>query len=356
MKMPLKLKYPHINRYNRVLGFGILEVFISFSLGIIIIVLMWRVLLIMNHNWVNYNEKMQLQQNAQTAIDIITTDLINSSYMKYSKNTVLASTIKTNTTKLSWMTYFHAGILGIPQGSKQLKAIDSQAKSEAVAVFYLNADAEAMVANYENGFLYTSGNNKYSYQDLLALINKDKDQLTLFTAGSMSYNNKIHIAMNSSAALQNCTINFKGSFTCNNNLESASKLNMLGGTILKQEGYIYYLRYSNKMPNLYRKKLGLTKSNRGYNAEALVEGIEQLSIWYKYTDGDNSGYFRANDLGDDINQWQQVTAICLEIVARSRTEAAKAPMDYFFANKLHTPKDKYIRQTYSTTIAIRNKI
>ena len=192
----------------------------------------------------------------------------------------------------------------------------------------------------------------------MAIINKTWDQITLFVAGNMSTTSKIHVSMNISALLQNCTINFKGDFTCNNNLETASQLNLIGSTVLKQNGYIYYIKYSNKLPNLYRKKLGLTKSKRSFSAEPMVEGIEQISIWYKYvdTDSQNSGYFRAEDLENDINKWQKVNAICIEIVARSRTEIEKEPQEYFFSNKLHIPKDKYMRQTYSTTIAIRNKI
>lgn len=356
--MKKQLKYLHINQYKRASGFGILEFFISFFFGAIIILLMWQILLLMQKSWNISNEKLQLQQKAQIAFNIIATDLINSSYIKCSNNIAYANAIQTNVEQLKWMTYFHAGIFGIANNSTELKNIDSKAKSDAIAVFFLNADEEATVTNSKNGFLDTQDNHKYRYQDLLAIIDRDWQQITLFAAGAGSNTNKIQISMNPTALLQNCTVNFKGSFTCDNNLEKASTLNMDGATILRQSGYLYYIRYSNDVPNLYRKKIGLTKSKRSYSPESMVEGVEQLSIWYRYRDPDtqNSGYFRAEELGDDTNKWQNVNAVSIEIVVRSRNEMEDKPQDYFFANSLHNPKDKYIRRIYSKTIAIKNKI
>lgn len=131
-----------------------------------------------------------------------------------------------------------------------------------------------------------------------------------------------------------------------------------GSRLAPLNSYAYYVRSSNDIPTLYRKPAGEYASGNAKNAEALVEGIENINILYG-VDSDNDGianqYQTANELGAFSENWKKVTSIKLELLARSLNPVSPEPHTYFFAGEQVQPTDNYIRRNFITTIQLRNR-
>ena len=101
-------------------------------------------------------------------------------------------------------------------------------------------------------------------------------------------------------------------------------------------------------PTLIRSEFG--------NDEELVEGVEDMQILYGLdSDGDQfpNQYFDA----DNVPDWGDVVAIRIMLLLRSLDDfVTEDPQTYAFNGAQVTPNDRRIRQVFTTTIALRNRI
>jgi type IV pilus assembly protein PilW len=84
-------------------------------------------------------------------------------------------------------------------------------------------------------------------------------------------------------------------------------------------------------------------------AVEILEGVE--SVVYKFSTYDNRTY-RTADLVD-VNDWVKVVSARIFVVARSIDSSVPEPQPYVVDGVSTTPTDKYMRQVFTATVALR---
>lgn len=91
-------------------------------------------------------------------------------------------------------------------------------------------------------------------------------------------------------------------------------------------------------------------------ADELVDGIEQMQILYGVnTDTTNTvpnQYVTSNNVAD----WEQVTAVRVMLLLRSEETVSNDNQKYSYNGQAITSTDNKLRQVFSTTVALRNRI
>jgi type IV pilus assembly protein PilW len=102
-------------------------------------------------------------------------------------------------------------------------------------------------------------------------------------------------------------------------------------------------------PALFRREFN------GANEE-LVEGVESMQVLYGVDDDDDqfpNQYVRANLVGD----FEDVVSVRIMLLLRSIDDfVTEAPQTYTYNGTATTPADRRLRQVFTTTIALRNRI
>jgi type IV pilus assembly protein PilW len=103
----------------------------------------------------------------------------------------------------------------------------------------------------------------------------------------------------------------------------------------------------------------LWRSVNGVNLE-LIEGIEQMQILYGVDTTDNdfpNQYMTSTELTASAFTWYDVMSIRLMLLVRSAaTGVVETPQVITYNGATTTAADKRLRQVFSTTIALRNRI
>jgi type IV pilus assembly protein PilW len=107
-----------------------------------------------------------------------------------------------------------------------------------------------------------------------------------------------------------------------------------------------------EVPALYRTEV----SGANTVTEELIEGIEGMQVLFGIdTDADLSAnrYVRAGDISD----WTQVHSIRVSFLFRSIQDfLTTAPQPYSFNGAISTPGDRRLRNVFTTTIGLRNRL
>lgn len=141
--------------------------------------------------------------------------------------------------------------------------------------------------------------------------------------------------------------------THQNNWDASNVLDeYINGEIMPMNTNVYFIaKGQSGAPTLWQK----TNTD---NAIELLEGVEQMRITYATSDDSNYKLASAINAAD----WSKVNSVRLEIVVRSlENNILEDTQPYTFAGATVTPApqdgvaDRYMRQVFSTTVAIRSR-
>ncbi|MCK4494531.1 MAG: PilW family protein, partial [Methylococcales bacterium] len=126
--------------------------------------------------------------------------------------------------------------------------------------------------------------------------------------------------------------------------------------LFKLKSYSYFIRKGlNGQPALWR--MNNAKQSSGSNPVELIEGIESMQILYgEDTNEDNTPdhYLAAGTTGLDMSK---VVSVRVELLTVSHDDnLTLKPITYNFNQQEITATDKHLRQVFSSTIAIRNRL
>ena len=98
--------------------------------------------------------------------------------------------------------------------------------------------------------------------------------------------------------------------------------------------------------------------NEGGVAQELVEGVEEMQVLYGVdTDVAPDGFANQYVTADAVADWNTVVAVRVGLLVQSIDDfVAETPQTYTFNGATVTPADRRIRQIFSTTIALRNRV
>ena len=343
-------------------GISLVELLVSLLLGLVLLTGISHLFLSINRTLTLQDELSRIQENARLAIDLVASDVRSAGFTGCPMNGNLANNLTAIDGSREWMVHFDKGITGLSSGADTTGQIDANAISESVIVHGLNLEDGIVVSNHNpataTATLASNMADTQNEGDLFAFISGDCDQVSVFRGGADTANNRVTHPASNSGNLANCISHLKGNYNCHTSSASAQSMNHTGSLLAPLYSYAFYIRNSNGVPTLYRKEAGEYTSGNDKNAEALVEGIEDINILYG-VDTDNDGvanqYRAASTLPLTSDDWKKVTSIKLELLARSLNEVAPEPQSYFFAGEQIDPEDNFIRRNFITTIQLRNR-
>lgn len=148
---------------------------------------------------------------------------------------------------------------------------------------------------------------------------------------------------------------------CSPGNDVSLRLNIsVGGGVYVMQGDVFYIgkRAVGAPPSLYRAPLN-TNTTVGTGVE-LVEGIENMQIMYGVdTDGDKQAnvYVTAKQMSTTAGDWSKVVSVRLMLLAQSVDDnVLPAPQSVVFNGATLTPTDNRVRQVFTRTVGLRNRI
>lgn len=133
------------------------------------------------------------------------------------------------------------------------------------------------------------------------------------------------------------------------------------GELLKISTKTYYVRQgTNGLPALWRR-VGSAA------AQELVEGVERMRVTYGVDTNNNNRVDEYVDVagmptttdgaGNTVPDWSTVVSVRIELLLMSITDNVTGdPQPIMFAGATVTPTDNRLRQVFSTTIGVRNRL
>ncbi|MDP0589773.1 MAG: PilW family protein [Candidatus Endonucleobacter bathymodioli] len=342
-------------------GFSLVEVLVSLLLGMILITSAGQLLVSTNKTYVLQDELVRIQESARVTLDLLTRNVRMAAYTGCPSWTNLGNALFSDKPSRLWMAHFDKGIIGISAGTSAKNSVDNKAVSEAIVIHKVDWEGSIPVASQDNASMLITLQARHDFNqgDLLALVSQDCKQISIFIAGSSTSGAKVSYSTISSESLYNCTHRHQGSFNCMESQRGEKLFDHSQSQLVPVSSAAYYIRNNNGIPTLYMKRGGEAVSGRGLAAEALVEGVEELRVFYGY-DADNDGIVNQYLLSSDIplysDEWKNIVSVKIEILIRSYREISPQPQTYFFAGSDITSDDKYIRRSFMATIELRNRV
>lgn len=344
-----------INRYAPQAGMSLIELMIAMTLGLVVLGGVATAFLGSKQSYRVNDNLARMQESARYAFDILSKDIRMAGYYGCAGNINNPTNTLNNATAHAWD--FSRGISGFESvsastwspalpasGSPQYGPTSPKGGNDIVTVRGITGSG-IRVLDHPGGTPPGSADLKVS-------------------AGSgLQTGDIIMVADCSKAAiLQITNINSAGSF--DNTVHNTGGLHVPGNATQdlgdKYEGAevvristrTYYIRdNANGVPSLYRI-IGAGA------AEEMVEGIEGMQILYGVdTTGDFSvdSYQNANWVETNA-QWPNVISAQVNLLVRSPDDrVANAPQTYHFNGANVTATDRRLRQSFSSTITLRNR-
>jgi type IV pilus assembly protein PilW len=136
----------------------------------------------------------------------------------------------------------------------------------------------------------------------------------------------------------------------------------LGSEVSRLQTHAFYVGLGdNDRPALFQLRLQSGAATT-YEREALAEGIDTLQVRYG-VDIDNDGAINRWETADEVNagdNWQNVLSVEVTLLARSTEEYGQVTdtATYILGGdtEFDPPNDRRLRQVFSTTIGLRNRL
>lgn len=122
----------------------------------------------------------------------------------------------------------------------------------------------------------------------------------------------------------------------------------VGGGVFRVDTTVYFLAQgASGQPSLWQKINTDT-------ALELIEGVEKMRVTYSRED--NTSYVTADQIVG-ASEWEKVNSVRLELVIRSiDNNVLDEPQTYSFAGAEVVPNDRRMRQIFTTTVNLRNRM
>jgi len=169
--------------------------------------------------------------------------------------------------------------------------------------------------------------------------------------------------MSSSVSPGNCTGSLAGTFACGSGVAS-SRAYPPGSVLMKLISHAYYVgqsEVSNDLPALFRERLGVVTKQAATWSEELLQGVENMQVQYGLdVDATDSGaaidiYINADDIRMD---WEKTRNVRISLRLRSVLPVYEKniPYEEFMGIPDTDGSDRFMHQTFTTTINIRNRL
>ncbi|MGY0218284.1 PilW family protein [Endozoicomonadaceae bacterium StTr2] len=342
-------------------GLSLIELMISMAMGMFLIAGFGQLFLNSTIVYRSQDELARMQESARFAFDLLSREIRMAGYTGCPQAARLADVVQGTSATNRWGEGFIKRIEGFDQDVDSMSSLfgsTARAGSDSLVIHRGDPDASFFIASHSpvTGTLTTSQGHSINAGSLIVLARADCRQVAsaVMTGPSNSGGGATTVqhASGGSGDLRNCSSSLGGDADCSNSTVLAP-LSFAGGQVMEAATAAYFVgsSLSGGSNRSLRRRLA------GGNSEELIDGIQSMRIYYGVdtdTVPDNvpDRYVKAADVADP--EWQNVVAVRIHLLVRSLNESAPAPQTYQFADQRITATDRFIRQEYSMTVALRS--
>ncbi len=333
-------------------GFTLIELMISTAIGLSIMVVVSQIFLSSNQSDRLNQQLGMMQESARTAMKLMSMDVRMAGFTGCDSATPLGNALSTQNAANNWATS-EQRVQGLNQNNSTT-LIDAQATSESLLIFKLDPENTfTIIGHNANSATLTLDQNTrglLSAGDAAGISRQDCSQVALVALTSVSGSSLMH-GTSGTSKFRNCYTQLRGTFRCYDGTSPARDINFNPGVLRPLKSVAYFIKPDNGIPTLFRKMAG------NPTPEPIVDGIEQLRIYYGIDSDDNGSadrYIRAGARHFQHADWRNTSSIRIHLITRSEIEVTPTPRNYFFDGAEVTPTDRYLRKEYVLTLALRN--
>ncbi len=358
-------------------GLSLIELMIAMAIGLLLISAIGWAFLGSRGAYRQQEALARMQEGARFAFETMTHDIRMAGFTGCRNLTAVSTLSGTD-----WFNNLYAQpLVGYDAGAAPAVISASVVAGDALAVLRADNDKEYVVANHNAGGAQFQLTANHDFQQGEILVATDCNHSALFQMTNANPGNSTNLVNNAAGASApgNCTTGL-GESAPNSGLPSCTPTGVpytfaAGSRLLRLSGNIYYIRNNpNGIPSLYRLRLGTAGGNASATAEELVEGVENMQITYgvdtsspatcAQTDGTVDAYVDAADVpatvpcATAVEDWKKVLSVRIRLLMRSEDNIVSTPQSYFFDDPVNatTATDNRLRQVFTTTIAVRNRL
>lgn len=323
-------------------GLSLIELMVAMALGLLLMTGVISVFLSAKKSYTYQDATSQMQENARFALEMMTREIRMVGYGGCSDSVSVANTLKNYTGLADDYSQGLRGYEGDATNSTFPANIKSHAlpNTDAIKIHTVNSNSELSVTGHQPASAKISLSTSHSLRegDILLLVDANCSNIAIFTYTGPNNNNNnathvVHNIGNIAPAYQNCTKALKGNFDCSDLSGSQSVAYSPGSSLFSVDTFAYYIGVSSFDPainSLYRLKMDGTR-------EEVVEGIDDMELYYGVASGGNIQYVKAGSVA--LSQWPDVKTVRVILKSNSLTPVDGQPLS----------------KTFTTTVKIRNR-
>lgn len=352
-------------------GFTLIELMISLTIGMLIIVTIGYVYLGASRTFRALEASSRMQENARYAIERVGFDVRMAGFSGCAYST-LANVL--NDPGAWQYNLFGQPLIGYEDGVSTYPSgvTGNVLRGDALTILRADNSKEYIVDTHNppSAQFQLTENHDLKQGEILVLT--DCSHAAVFQMTNVNNNNTIKtVNHNTGGALTpgNCTKGFGLPVDCSDTNGVAYEF-PAGSRIYRLNGATYYVRTNdNGEPALYRQTLGQQSGNAVTSAQELVEGVENMQIVYGVdtdttADGAIDAYTTADQVttiapgSSDEDKWKRVLSlrISLLMVSKNNEDVTTSPQTYTYNGTTTTPTDRKLRKVFTSTIAVRNRL
>lgn len=352
-------------------GLSLIELMIAITLGLILLTGVMQVFLSSKNVFSSQQALSRVQETGRMAVEFLSRDIRMAGFMgcaSRSESTKVLNTLNDANT----VTYdFNEGLKGYSQAdflkatSKVTKTIETD--TDVIVVRFASSNGVYLTKNNDAGTLFVNDTGANTGKctddkapisglcsgDIVVATDCEKAvvfQATNVKAGSGTADDKVNVVHAASSLEPGNGITSWGG-----NSDKQNTFNT-GAQLLTATSTVYFIADGNGdpvRPSLYQNINGTTLE--------LLEGVEDMHITYG-VDTEVDQDFIPNDyeLAEDVTDWKRVVSVRIELlVASIEDRVTQDHQVYTFPTDAEDPTtadDFRLRQIFSTTIAIRNRL
>lgn len=345
-------------------GLTLIEMMVALLIGTAVMAGALEVLLQSKRNFIAERELAVLQENARFAFKLLMDEVHMAGYNSCGAaaqnvaNSIVGASNAWELNGTGIQGYEHeAGTASFPAQISTDVAPDSDAlvvrRGETPA--YLVSSHTAAASSFK---LHT--NHTLDAGDIVMVATPDCLQLGYFQAIVAAADYVTHTT-EKLVSPGNCTGDLAGAFSCDSGTASQRPYPR-GSALMKLSSHAYYVGPSevgNGVPALFRERLGVVTKKAATWSEELIQGVENMQVQYgidiEPAASDNVAdiYINASDARMD---WQRITSVRISLRLRSLQPVYPQDVAYdeFMGITGTDGSDRFMRETFSTTIGLRN--
>lgn len=352
-------------------GVTLIELMVSLTIGMMIVITIGYVYLGASRTFRALEASSRMQENARYAIDRVSFDIRMAGFTGCSYSTV--ANVLNDPSAWEYNLFgqplvgYEAGVSTYPLG-----VTGNVLRGDAITILRSDNAKEYIVDTHNPPSAQFQLTENHDLKQGEILLVTDCSHAAVFQMTNVNNNNTIKtVNHNTGGSMEpgNCTKGFGLPVDCSD-VNGTAYTFPAGSRIYRVSGVTYYIRTNdNGEPALYRQTLGQLSGNAVTTAEELVEGIEDLQLFYGVdtdvtADGAVNEYVAADEVtttapgSTEEDKWKRVLSLrmSLLLVSKNNENVTTSSQTYIYNGATTTPTDKKMRKVFTTTIAVRNRL